>query len=413
MRFSAFLESFRIALSSLRANKLRTSLTLIGVIVGVASVIAVVTIIKGLDKVVADTFSSQGSTVFSITKQPQVILSREDAIRFNKRQDIKDDDYEAVARLCNSCWRTGVAATTIGAIKAGDKTSEGVTLRGLTLSMFEIDDIGLDAGRAWTESEQTAASAVCVIGADVVANVFDNAAPENIIGKDLRVADRTYKIIGIAETLGNLFGFSRDSLVLIPYTTYKQAFGTKRSIAIQVQVANSNLLVEAQDQVRTIMRARRGKTYNDADDGFSLESQDVFLDLYRQATANISLVVVGVAAISLVVGGIVVMNTMLVSVTERTREIGIRKALGARKKDVLQQFLIEAVMLTATGGVIGVAVGFALALTISVALDFPLLVDSVSAMLGVGVSSLVGVLSGIAPAWKAAQLDPIEALRAE
>ncbi len=413
MRFSALLESFRIAASSLRANKLRTSLTLIGVVVGVAAVISVVTIIKGLDQTVASTFSSQGSTVFSVTKRPQIVLSREDAIRYNKRRDITDADFNAISRLCAACWRTGVAVTTLTSIKYRDKTSEGVTLRGLTVSMFEIDDIQVEHGRAWTESEAQAASDVCVIGADVVENVFGGASPDAIIGERLRVGDRSYQIIGIAEKLGNIFGFSRDSLVLIPYANFRLSLGTKESIAVQIQVQEASQLTDAQDQVSTIMRARRKRNFADEDDGFSLETQDVFLDLYRKATANIYLVTIGVAAISLVVGGIVVMNIMLVSVTERTREIGIRKALGARRADVLQQFLIEAVLLTAIGGALGVAVGFSLALLLSFALNFPLLISFWSAVLGVAVSSIVGIVSGLGPAWKAARLNPIDALRSE
>ncbi|MCP9495748.1 MAG: ABC transporter permease [Pyrinomonadaceae bacterium MAG19_C2-C3] len=413
MHFSPFIESFRIAASSLRANKLRTALTLVGVVVGVAAVISVVTIIKGLDYTVASTFSSQGSTVFSVTKRPQIVLSREDAIRFNKRKDVTDADYEAVARRCAACWRTGVAVNNFGTIKAGERLSEGVAIRGLTDSMFEIDDITVEFGRAWTEGETVGASNVCVVGADVVENVFSGAPPDAIIGRRLRVADRLYTIVGVAERLGNIFGFSRDSFVLIPYPAYKLQFGTKESIAIQVQVSETSQLADAQDQVQTILRTRRGRDFHDEDDGFSLETQDVFLDLYRKATANIYLVTIGVAAISLVVGGIVVMNIMLVSVTERTREIGIRKALGARRVDVLQQFLIESVMLTAIGGLIGVIAGFALAFALSLALKFPLLISLWSAVLGVGVSSLVGIISGISPAWKAARLNPIDALRSE
>jgi len=246
-----------------------------------------------------------------------------------------------------------------------------------------------------------------------VENVFGGASPDLIIGRRLRVADRLYNIVGVAERLGDIFGFSRDSFVLIPYTAYKLQFGTKESITIQIQVAETSQLTEAQDQVQTILRTRRGRDFREEDDGFSLETQDVFLDLYRKATANIYLVTIGVAAISLVVGGIVVMNIMLVSVTERTREIGIRKALGARRRDVLQQFLIESVMLTAIGGLIGVVAGFALAFALSFALKFPLLISPWSAVLGVGVSSLVGVVSGVSPAWKAARLNPIDALRAE
>jgi len=181
-----------------------------------------------------------------------------------------------------------------------------------------------------------------------------------------------------------------------------------------IQVHSTDQLETAEDQVRTVMRNRRGHLNGDTDDeGFALETQDVFLNLYGSATSNIYIVTIGVAAISLVVGGIVVMNIMLVSVTERTKEIGIRKAIGARRKDILTQFLIEAVTVTALGGAIGVGTGFGLAYIISALIGFPLLVSVASAVLGVGVSSVVGIVSGLWPAWRAAKLDPIEALRAE
>lgn len=414
-RVAALWEAFLVALGSLRANKLRTALTLVGVVVGVTAVIAVVTIIKGLDHKVASTFSSQGSTVFTISKRPQVITSREDFVKFNRRKDVTSDDAAAIARLCTSCWRVGVAANVIETVKHADQKSENVRIRGVRpTTMFDIDGVTIDAGRIWTEGEASSGRDVCVIGPDLLKNVFADAPADRAIGQEIRIAGRPYQVIGVLEALGSIFGFSRDNVVYIPYANYEKAYGARTSVVVFMQVPSAEQLEAAEDQVRTVMRNRRGRTFGDEnDEGFALETQDVFLNLYSSATSNIYIVTVGVAAISLVVGGIVVMNIMLVSVTERTKEIGIRKALGARQKDILTQFLIEAVAVTAIGGAIGVLTGFALAYVISALIGFPLLINVTSAVLGVGVSSVVGIISGLWPAWRAAKLHPIEALRAE
>jgi len=414
-RLTALWEAFLVALGSLRQNKLRTALTLVGIVVGVAAVIAVVTIIQGLDNKVATTFSSQGSTVFSISKRPQIIRSREEFVKFNKRKDVTHEDADAIARLCGACWRVGVAANVRETVKHADQKFENVNIRGVTpTTMFDIDGRSIDAGRVWTDAEGLSGREICVVGSDVLTNLFGGASADRVLGQEVRIAGRPFQIIGVLEPLGSIFGASRDSVAYIPYSTYQKIYGARDSIVVFIQVPGAEQLELAEDQVRTVMRNRRGGVFNQEDDeGFSLETQDVFLDLYGKATSNIYLVTIAVAAISLVVGGIVVMNIMLVSVTERTKEIGIRKAIGARRKDILTQFLIEAVMVTAIGGAIGVLTGFGLAYLIAALIGFPLLMSVASAVLGVGVSSIVGIISGLWPAWRAARLDPIEALRAE
>jgi putative ABC transport system permease protein len=414
-RIAALWEAFKVALGSLRSNKLRTALTLMGIVVGVTAVIAVVTIIKGLDKTVAQTFSSQGSTVFTISKQPQIITSREDFIKFNRRKDVTYEDADAITRLCASCWRVGVAANAVEVVKYGDQKAENVRVRGVEpTTMFDIDGVSVAAGRTWTDSEGSSGREICVVGPDILKNLFNDAPADRAVGQEIKIAGRPYLIIGVLEPLGSILGFSRDNVVYIPYSTYQKVYGSRRSLIVFIQVPEAEQLEVAEDQVRTIMNNRRGRTQDDPDDeGYSLETQDVFLNLYGAATSNIYIVTIGVAAVSLVVGGIVVMNIMLVSVTERTKEIGIRKAIGARRKDILTQFLIEAVTVTALGGAIGVGTGFGLAYIISALIGFPLLISVASAVLGVGVSSLVGIISGLWPAWRAAKLHPIEALRAE
>ncbi|HTG93509.1 MAG TPA: ABC transporter permease [Pyrinomonadaceae bacterium] len=413
-RLVAIWEAFKVATSSLRTNKLRTALTLMGIIVGVTAVIAVVTIIKGLDRTVAQTFSSQGSTVFTISKAPQIIKSREEFVRINKRKDVTHEDAEAITRLCNACWRVGIAANAIETVKHADQKGENVRIRGVEpLTMFDIDGVTIEAGRIWTDGEGSSGHEVCVVGPDILKNLFGGASSDRALGQELRIGGRPFTIIGVLEPLGSILGFSRDNVVYIPYGAYQKAYGARRSLVVFIQVPEAEQLEAAEDQVRTVMVNRRGRPAEGDDAGFALETQDVFLNLYGSATSNIYIVTIGVAAVSLIVGGIVVMNIMLVSVTERTKEIGIRKAIGARRKDILTQFLIEAVTVTAIGGAIGVATGFGLAYVISALIGFPLLISIASAVLGVGVSSVVGIISGLWPAWRAARLDPIEALRAE
>ncbi len=423
LRIAAVWEAFLVAVASLRQNKLRTALTLIGIVVGVTAVIAVVTIIKGLDQTVAQTFSSQGSTVFTVAKRPRVITSREEFIKYNKRKDITQDDAQAIFRLCTACWRTGISANDVAPVKHGNQKADSVAIRAITpAAMFDIDAVTIDAGRFWSDVEGNSGHAVCVIGSDIVTNMFPNQSADQAVGQDLWAGGHRYVIVGVLQPLGKIFGVSRDERIYIPFATYKKDFGLNisrgafnpsGSLVVFIQTPSADQLEAAEDQVRAIMRNRRGKTFSDEDDGFALETEDVFLNLYSKATSNIYLVTIGVSAISLVVGGIVVMNIMLVSVTERTKEIGIRKAVGARQKDILTQFLIEAVAVTAIGGAFGVLTGFGTAWLIALAIGFPLLFSIWSAVLGVGVSSIVGVVSGLWPAWRAARLDPIEALRAE
>src|SRR6267378_2092432 len=289
LRIAALWEAFMVAISSLRSNKLRTSLTLVGIVVGVASVIAVVTIIQGLDNKVATTFSSQGSTVFTISKRPQIIRSREEFVKFNKRKDVTHEDAEAIARLCSACWRVGVAANVRETVKHADQKFENVTIRGITpTTMFDIDGRSIDVGRIWTDAEGMSGREICVVGPDVLTNLFGSASADRVIGQEVRIAGRPFQIAGVLEPLGSIFGASRDSIAYIPYSTYQKVYGARDSIVVFIQVPAAEQLEAAEDQVRTVMRNRRGGVFNqEEDEGFSIETQDVFLDLYGKATSNI------------------------------------------------------------------------------------------------------------------------------
>jgi putative ABC transport system permease protein len=408
-----------LSVSNLAVNKLRTFLTLLGVIVGVASIIAVVTIIKGLDSTVANTFSANGATVFSLSKGPSVITSREDFLKIGRRRDITEEDAGAAFRGCPLCIRMGFATFGRETVKYADIKLENVSVRGITDDVPEIEALTVDAGRFWSRTESETAQNVAVIGADIVKNAFGDADPESVIGKEIRVRGALLRVIGVATPLGSFLGVSRDNFVLMPYRTAMKILPRRESLIVSFQVADAADLETAKDQVATVMRGRRQKivTYNNGiaeeDDGFTIESADVFLGLYSAATDNIYFVTIGVSAISLVVGGIVVMNIMLVSVAERRKEIGLRMAVGARRIDILRQFLIETVVLTLGGGLVGIVVGFLLAKLISIAIGFPMLINPASVILGIGVSSAVGIISGIYPAWRAASLSPVEAMRYE
>jgi len=257
-RIAALWEAFLVAAASLRQNKLRTALTLVGIIVGVTAVIAVVTIIKGLDQTVASTFSSQGSTVFTISKRPRVITSREDFIKFNKRKDITEEDAEAIFHLCTNCWRAGVVANDGVTVKHGSQKADGVGVRAIAPTvMFDVDGVTVDAGRLWSETESTSAHDVCVVGPDVVANMFPNQSLEQSIGQEIWVGGRPYQIVGVLTALGKVFGVSRDNRIYIPFATYKKNFGLNVArgafnasgvLVVFIQTPTAEQLEGAEDQ---------------------------------------------------------------------------------------------------------------------------------------------------------------------
>lgn len=405
-----FAEAVKLALQSLWSNKLRTVLTLLGVVMGVASVIMVITMVNGANKYVANKLSSKGADVFSVSRQAGVIMSAQQYFRYQKRKMIRMDDYEAVRDHCTECSEVGAMLTTSASVVFNGKSSTGTSIRGITWTMLSLNSTEIAMGRGFTPADDEHATKNVIVGYDIVDNLLGSSDP---IGKEIRVDGISYTIVGVGERLGKMFGQTMDNWVVVPITTYEQTYGTNSSVSIYARANGDAAAMErAEDEVRVMMRTRRHVAPGTEDD-FELETNDTYMDIWKQFTAIFFDVVVGIASISLVVGGVVIMNIMLVSVTERTREIGVRKALGARQRDVLLQFLIESATMALTGGAIGVFCGVVVAKIITLIIGFPTNVQLWSVFLGLFVSAATGIFFGVYPASKAAKLDPVVALRAE
>ena len=405
------LEAIRIALQSLWANKLRSVLTLLGVVIGVAAVIAVVTFVNGINSYVAEKVFNLGADVFIISKMPNVITNIDQLLEGQKRKDIGIEDYQAVLEGCKHCAAVGASVNTPdGHIRYGEQSSSDTGVRGWTPSMAVIYDLDVTEGRFLNQSDMDSGSHVAIIGADIMENLMKGADP---IGKEIRVDGAAYTIVGLGKRQGKTLGQSRDNWVMVPITTWQHQYGSRKTIRIWAKAAGvGTTLSNAMEEARVIMRTKRHDALGKPD-SFDLDTNQSFLSLWASISANIFAVTIALASISLLIGGIVIMNIMLVSVTERTREIGIRKALGARKTDVLRQFLIEACILALIGGMIGVLLGFLVAEIVTLVIGMPSRVELWAVFAALLVSASVGVFFGVYPARKAADLDPIAALRFE
>jgi putative ABC transport system permease protein len=403
-----FLEGVIIALRSITANKLRTVLTLVGIIIGITTVIAVVSIINGMNNYVAVKINSMGSNTFIIDKEG-LITSEEEWFKAQKRKNLTIDDLRAIERGCLLCENVGGSVETQRRVKYGSSYIEDVWVSGTTYNFIDVSDVEIDYGRALEDNDEKHRSAVCIVGPDIVENLIRFGSP---LGKDIKVGDYVFRIIGVGKKRGSFIGMNQDNWVLVPLTTYEKYFGRRRTIVIYAKARDVSLLQEAQDEARSILRSRRKLSYNQKDD-FGMITAGSFMQLYQSFTGAAWIVLVIISSISLLVGGIVIMNIMLVSVTERTREIGIRKAIGARHRDILWQFLVEAVTLAVAGGVIGVLLGIGLALILGRVTPLPAAIETWAVLSGLAVASSIGIIFGLFPALKAARLDPIEALRYE
>jgi putative ABC transport system permease protein len=405
-----FAEAVKLALQSLWSNKLRTILTLVGVIISVASVIMVVTLTNGAKEFVTSKVNTYGAAVITVSKMPQTFMTIDEYVEFQKRKDVTYDDYRAILDKCHSCVSVGASRSSTGKIVRGSKSTTDTDIRGWTWTMPPISNLNIETGRSFTEVEDTHSAKVAIVGSDIVDNILGAGDP---LGKEIRVDGTPYTIIGVGERQGKMLGRSMDNWVAIPLSNYLQQYGMYKSLAIMVDAGGGGAVLDSvADELRTIMRTQRHLAPG-VKDSFSIDSSATFQNLLETVLNNFGAVVAAIAAVSLVVGGIVIMNIMLVSVTERTREIGVRKALGAKRRDILLQFLIESAFIAAVGGLIGIVMGIAAAKAVTLIIAFPSVVALWSIVVALLAATSVGLFFGIYPAHKASALDPITALRAE
>ncbi len=403
-------EALALALQSLWANKLRSVLTLLGVVIGVASVIAVVTLVNGANMFVQSKFSSYGSDVFTVTKAPAFSTNPADYTKFSKRKNLLFSDFRYVEENCKRCVGMGAQQATVGKLVRGTNAITDAQIRGYTWQMPSLQNLTITSGRDLTAADEEHGSHVCIIGTDVQENLFPGVDP---IGQELRADGTPYTVIGIVEKQGSTFGQSQDNWIGVPLTAYQKDYGTAKSVTIYVKAGSSGAPLEAAaDEVRVLFRAARHDAPG-AEDSFSLDTNNTLVGFATALTNSFGLVLGAIALIALVVGGIVIMNIMLVSVTERTREIGIRKALGARRQDILLQFLIESAVMAAIGGFFGIALGVGVAEAVTILAGFPSAVAVWSVFAGLFMATATGIFFGVYPARQAAMLDPIVALRAD
>jgi len=402
-------EAIHIPIGSIRAHKLRSFLTLLGLIIGVMTLILVMTIVQGANVYVEEKVANLGTNVFRVSRTPLAVTDFQEFIRAQRNKPLEMSDVAAVREACRDCLEVGADATTTTTVKAGNEVGEDVSIRGVTANMADIGTAVVEEGRYVSSFDERSGAAVCVLGSEVAERLFPYGGS---IGKTVRIANEDYRVIGVAERSGTVLGQSQDNFVLIPIGSFFKIFGPRRSVTIQVKAPDSTRLELAIDQVRLVLRSRRHVGY-DSPDSFYVATSDTFLSLWSSISSAFFMVFIMISSIASIVGGIVIMNIMLVSVTERTKEIGIRRAVGARRGDILRQFLIEALAQCMVGGAIGVAGGFLVALAVRQLTPFPVSIKWWVAATGLVLSTLIGIFFGIYPARKASRLDPIEALRSE
>jgi len=406
------LEGVRIALSSLRGHKLRTFLTLLGNIVGTMSVIAVVSLIYGADRYVSQVVLDEGTDVFTITRinDLQFLTDFDAFLESLNNPDLTMDDREWLAERMEEASSVGVYVSRRTTLHAGGHKFRGTRVRGVTEDYSLIEDLPLILGRHLTRQDVVNARQVVVLGFEVARDLFPRRADP--VGREVKIRGRHFKVIGVVEDRGTVMGNNRNQFAVTPITAWQKVFGSGDSLDLRIAASDLARLAEAQDEAAFLLRIRHRLRPLERND-FSITSSDQLLSIWGGISTAIYGALVPLVGISLVVGGIVLMNIMLVSVTERTREVGVRKALGARRMAIMWQFLVEAITLSLVGGILGILIGLALAWGISLASPLPFAVAGWSLALGLGVTFVIGGVFGTYPAWKAAGFDPVEALRHE
>jgi putative ABC transport system permease protein len=402
-------ETFKLSLDALRAHKLRSFLTLLGVILAVTTLVAVMSVVAGLNFYVADKIANLGANVYVLNRFG-IITSDDEWQKAQKRPYVTMDEY---LRLKDNMRTTSQIAAVLGTtsdLRSGNQLMEDVNVDGVSPNYSDVRSLNVAAGRFLTDGDDEHRSPVCFIGADVANKFFYNVDP---IGKMIRAGTHSYQVVGVAAVIGSAFGQSQDNFMYIPLGTYIKEWGTEQdSLTLFLQAGNAEMMGASEDEARMLLRAWRHEPW-DSPDNFGIIGSDSIMGLWKELTGNIFMVAVGLTAVFLVVGGIVIMNIMLASVTERTREIGLRRSLGARKKHILLQFVTESAVLAAAGGLIGIGLAYAVVAAARAATSIPMRTPTSAVILSLSVSTAVGLFFGIYPAMRAAKLDPIEALRAD
>jgi putative ABC transport system permease protein len=402
-------ETFWIALDTLRSHKLRTFLTLLGVMLAVTTLVAVMSILNGLNLYVADKVANLGSNAFVIDRIG-IATNLEQFNKGRKRPPLRLDDLEALRYGMTLARNIAGEQETTADVRSGNIPSADVRIIGATPEYAEIRDIGAANGRLLSHVDEEHRSSVCVIGSELAAKLFEGTDP---IGREIRAGQGRYEIIGVVAPKGSVLGQTQDNFVMIPLGTYrKEWLKPQDSVQIFVEARSRQEMSAAVDEARMILRARRHVPY-EAEDNFGIVEPSSLMNIWDNLTANIFGVAVWVTSVFLVVGGIVIMNIMLASVTERTREIGLRKSLGARRRHIVMQFLVESSLLAASGGLVGIAIALGIAALVRASTSIPIATPVFAVVVSLLLSTSVGLFFGIYPAMRAARLDPIEALRAE